>query len=173
MSRARWTVSAVALLATGCRLAAPLQPALAPASSAPTAIAATAAATAAESAGATASDLPTDAEFWRMSRDAAIAQAGRAAFSASSCRTCHGLNLTGGAAPNLIDQRWLHGGTPREVYGTITRGVPSKGMPTWGPVLGPKTIAALVAYIFSYHREGEPIEAQASFTPFTPSYEIP
>ena len=108
-----------------------------------------------------------------MSRDPEMVKAGRAAFSASSCRTCHGLTLTGGAAPNLIDQRWLHGGTPREVYGTITRGVPSKGMPTWGAVLEPKTIAVLVAYIFSYHREGEAIEVQASFTPFTPSYDLP
>ena len=118
-------------------------------------------------------NIPTDGEFWRMSRDAEIVKAGQAAFSASSCRTCHGLALTGGAAPNLIDQRWLHGGTPREVYGTISRGVPSKGMPTWGPVLGPKTITCLVAYIFSHHREGEPVEVQATFTPFTPSYDSP
>ena len=46
-------------------------------------------------------------------------------------------------------------------------------MPTWGPVLGPTMITSLVAYIFSYHREGEPVEVQTSFTPFTPSYDLP
>ena len=44
-------------------------------------------------------------------------------------------------------------------------------MPTWGPVLGPTMIADLVAFIFSFHEPGEPIEAQASFTPFTPVYQ--
>ena len=32
-----------------------------------------------------------------------------------------------------------------------------KGMPTWGPVLGPKRIAEAVAYVLSHHHEGEPI----------------
>lgn len=167
MSCGWWALGAIALLAGGCRSAEPPSRSFALAEEAQTVPAES------SRAGPISVDVPTDAEFWRMSRDPEIVKAGQAAFSASSCRTCHGLALTGGAAPNLIDQRWLHGGTPREVYGTITRGVPSKGMPTWGPVLGPKTIASLVAYIFNYHREGEPVEVQASFTPFTPSYEPP
>ncbi|MEO7412084.1 MAG: cytochrome c [Opitutaceae bacterium] len=164
MSRGGWVIGAIALFGSGCRST----------ESPPRPVATIAAAAPAELRRVDVADeLPTDAEFWRMSREPEIVKAGQVAFSASSCRTCHGFTLTGGAAPNLIDQRWLHGGTPREVYGTITRGVPSKGMPTWGPVLGPKAIAQLVAYIFSHHREGEPTEAQASFTPFTPSYDLP
>lgn len=114
--------------------------------------------------------IPSDAELWRLSRDPAIVAAGQKAFTLSSCRTCHGPTLTGGAAPNLVDQGWLHGGTPRDVYQTITRGVPSRGMPTWGPALEPLVIRQLVAFIFSHHREGEPIVKQESFTPFTPVY---
>jgi cytochrome c oxidase cbb3-type subunit 3 len=39
----------------------------------------------------------------------------------------------------------------------VTSGVLVKGMPTWGPVLGPKRIAEVVAYVLSHHREGETI----------------
>lgn len=166
MSRGWWTLGAIVLWLGGCRSTPPPSRSFALADEAQTVPAESRASPAA-------AELPTDVEFWRMSRDAEIVKTGQAAFRASSCRTCHGLTLTGGAAPNLVDQRWLHGGTPREVYGTIARGVPSKGMPTWGPVLGSKTIAALVAYIFSHHREGEPVEVQTSFTPFTPSYDTP
>ncbi|MEO5960474.1 MAG: cytochrome c [Opitutaceae bacterium] len=168
MSCGWWALGAIALLAGGCR---------SPESELPSrsfALAEEAQTAPAEaSRGHVVGDVPSDAELWRMSRDSEVVKAGQAAFSASSCRTCHGFTLTGGAAPNLIDRRWLHGGTPREVFATIARGVPSKGMPTWGPVLGPKTIATLVAYIFSHHGEGEPIEVQASFTPFTPIYDLP
>ena len=33
----------------------------------------------------------------------------------------------------------------------------AKGMPTWGPVLGPKKISEVTAYVLSKHKEGEPI----------------
>ncbi len=115
--------------------------------------------------------VPSDAALWSLSRDPAAIAAGRIAFTNVSCRTCHGAALTGGAAPNLMDQLWLHGGTPSLVFQTIRRGVPSRGMPTWGHVLEPSMVQNLVAFIFSFHREGEPIEQQASFTPFTPVYE--
>lgn len=114
--------------------------------------------------------MPTDAELWRLSRDPATVAAGQKLFTLSSCRTCHGPTLTGGAAPNLVDQGWLHGGRPSEVFQTIARGVPSKGMPTWGPALDRTVITQIVAFIFSHHHEGEPIVKQESFTPFTPVY---
>ena len=121
--------------------------------------------------GAPVSGLPGDDELWRRSRDAAAVSAGQAAFNSSSCRTCHAVSLTGGPGPSLADQRWLHGGTPREVFQTIARGVPSRTMPAWGPVLGPAMIADIVAFIFSFHREGESIEIQTSFTPTIPVYD--
>lgn len=114
--------------------------------------------------------VPTDAELWRLSRDPAAVAAGQKLFTLSSCRTCHGPTLTGGAAPNLVDQGWLHGGRPSEVFQTIVRGVPSKGMPTWGPALDATVITQIVAFIFSHHHEGEPIVKQETFTPFTPVY---
>ena len=69
--------------------------------------------------------------------------------------------------PNLTDTKWIHGGKPSEAYDTITKGVLSKGMPAWGPVLGQKRITEAIAYIYSLHREGEPIEIVPS-APLTP-----
>jgi cytochrome c oxidase cbb3-type subunit 3 len=34
-------------------------------------------------------------------------------------------------------------------------------MPTWGPVLGQKKIVEVVAYVLSYHQEGEPMHLQS------------
>jgi cytochrome c oxidase cbb3-type subunit 3 len=33
----------------------------------------------------------------------------------------------------------------------VTEGVQAKGMPTWGPNLGPKKISEVVAFILSHH----------------------
>ncbi len=112
-------------------------------------------------------DVTNDAKFWEMSRNAVFVDAGRTTFN-SLCATCHTVNLTGAVGPNLIDHLWLHGGTPKEIYQTVTNGVPAKGMPTWGPVLGSKKTAEVVAYVLSYHTPGEPIEVQTSFVPAAP-----
>jgi cytochrome c oxidase cbb3-type subunit 3 len=51
----------------------------------------------------------------------------------------------------------VHGGKPVEVYDLIMKGVLTKGMPTWGPVLGARKVSEVTAYILSKHKEGEPI----------------
>jgi cytochrome c oxidase cbb3-type subunit 3 len=112
-------------------------------------------------------DVGNDAKFWEMSRNAVFVDAGRASFT-STCVTCHTAQLTGAVGPNLVDQKWIHGGTPKEIYKTINEGVPAKGMPAWGPVLGAKKSAELVAYILSYHKEGEPVEKQDAWVAITP-----
>ena len=97
-----------------------------------------------------------DDALWKMSRNDAFVAAGRATFE-TTCATCHNLKLTGGIGPNLLDQQWIHGGKPTEIFHTVTTGVPAKGMPTWGPVLGTKKITEVVAYILSHHTPGEPV----------------
>ena len=67
----------------------------------------------------------------------------------STCVACHGPELKGGIGPDLTDATWIHGGKPEEIAKTITEGVLDKGMPTWGPVLGPEKVAAVAAYIHS------------------------
>ncbi|HTT58398.1 MAG TPA: cbb3-type cytochrome c oxidase N-terminal domain-containing protein [Opitutaceae bacterium] len=97
-----------------------------------------------------------DDALWRMSRNGSFVASGRATFE-TTCATCHNLKLTGGIGPNLLDQEWIHGGKPTEIFHTVTTGVPAKGMPTWGPVLGTKKITEVVAYILSHHTPGEPV----------------
>ena len=103
-----------------------------------------------------------DATLWQMSRNPVIIAAGRETFNAT-CAACHLASLRGkeespiAIGPNLTDQLWIHGGRPMELNTVATAGVLTKGMPAWGPVLGTKRISEAVAYILSYHKEGEPI----------------
>ncbi len=110
----------------------------------------------------------TDPSLWAMSRNPVFIEAGRQTFN-SLCVACHQANLKGGVGPNLTDHLWLHGGRPTEIFHTVTYGVPAKGMVTWGPIIGAKKTAEVVAYVLSYHQEGEPIEVQTSFTPAAPA----
>jgi cytochrome c oxidase cbb3-type subunit III len=93
-----------------------------------------------------------DATLWKMSRNPVFVEAGRATFQ-STCASCHNAALTGGIGPNLVDAVWIHGGTPADVLRTINEGVPAKGMPTWGPVLGGKKVSEVTAFILSHHKE--------------------
>jgi cytochrome c oxidase cbb3-type subunit 3 len=104
-----------------------------------------------------------DATLWRMSRNPEFVGAGRATFE-SMCASCHKSSLRGvddgGIGADLRRQVWIHGGRPTDLLHTATNGVPVKGMPTWGPILGQRKLAEAVAYILSYHHEGEPMSVQ-------------
>ena len=108
-----------------------------------------------------------DASLWKMSRNPVFVEAGRATFN-TTCASCHTDKLTGAIGPNLVDHLWIHGGRPTEIYATATNGVLAKGMPAWAPVLGAKKVTEAVAYILSYHTEGEPIEKQDAWIPPPP-----
>lgn len=97
-----------------------------------------------------------DDQIWNMSRDPKVVSAGRNTFE-TTCASCHKADLSGNIGPNLKVNIWLHGGLPHEVINTITNGVPVKGMPTWGPVLGKAKISEVAAYVMSYHQPGEKI----------------
>ncbi len=102
-----------------------------------------------------------DASLWQMSQNPEFVAAGKAVYDAN-CAACHLASLRGkgesptAIGPDLTDTTWLHGGRPTEIYDLITKGVLTKGMPTWGPVLGAKKISEVTAYILSKHKEGEP-----------------
>jgi cytochrome c oxidase cbb3-type subunit 3 len=103
-----------------------------------------------------------DPTLWDMSRNPIFVDAGAKTFQAN-CIPCHLASLRGKSenpqaiGPDLTDQIWIHGGHPIDVYHTVTGGVPAKGMPTWGPILGAKRITEVVAFVMSHHHEGEPI----------------
>lgn len=94
------------------------------------------------------SGVVTDVQMWAMSKDATSVDAGRTTFS-TTCVACHGDHLQGKIGPTLIKDKWLHGGRPTQIIYTITNGVPPKGMPTWGPVLGQQKILEVASFILS------------------------
>ena len=89
-----------------------------------------------------------DAVLSEMSRNASVVAAGAAAYK-TNCVACHGDQLQGGIGFNLVDATWVHGGKPTEIMKTVADGVLVKGMPAWGPVLGPGKTAEVVAFILS------------------------
>lgn len=101
-----------------------------------------------------------DPGIWAMSRNPDIVAQGQAIFT-QNCIPCHKASLRGvddgGIGADLRLTSWLHGGHPTDLVNTVTHGVPEKGMPTWGPILGQRKIVQVVAYVMSYHHEGEPM----------------
>jgi cytochrome c oxidase cbb3-type subunit 3 len=104
-----------------------------------------------------------DDNLWKMSQNTELVAAGAATFK-STCVQCHGDDLKGKIGPNLIDTDWIHGGRPTEVFNTVKNGVPAKGMVSWGPLLGDKRIAEVVAFVMSHHKPGEPVRIVPSPT---------
>lgn len=105
-----------------------------------------------------------DDGLWAMSQNAVVISTGQTTFN-TTCASCHNEKLTGGIGPSLVDRTWLHGGRPTAIYSTVANGVPAKGMPPWGPVLGPKKVSEAVAYILSKHDRKEPEMTASSTAP--------
>ena len=84
--------------------------------------------------------------------------AGKLAF-ATNCVVCHGEKAEGKIGPNLTDSAWLHGGTPAEIFATIRDGVPAKGMPSWGPMLGTDAVKKVSAYVLTVRGSNVPGKA--------------
>lgn len=84
----------------------------------------------------------------KLVTDAKSLDAGKAMF-VQNCVACHGQQGQGGVGPNLTDEYWLHGGSVKAVFHTITEGVPEKGMMSWKRQLNPLQIQQLTGYILS------------------------
>ena len=95
-----------------------------------------------------------------LKNPAALA-AGKATFT-TTCAPCHLADGGGNIGPNLTDDYWIHGPRPHDILTTVTQGVPDKGMPTWGPVLGNQKIAEVAAYVITLHgsKPAKPKEPQ-------------
>lgn len=103
----------------------------------------------------------TDDELRSASKDAAVVAAGKEVFTVN-CVACHsadGGGTIGGAplpGPNLTDNAWIHGGAPMQIFSTIYKGVPEKGMVTWGPTLGKERIRSVAAYVLTLRNSNVP-----------------
>lgn len=91
---------------------------------------------------------PSPASLLAGAANAAVVATGADRF-ARSCAPCHGEFAQGLIGPNLTDDRWLHGGSVEQIFQTVAKGWPSKGMPPWGRAVKPAELAALVSYLRS------------------------
>ncbi len=83
-----------------------------------------------------------------LAKDKTTVDQGKQVFT-TTCAACHRADGGGMVGPNLTDDFWLHGGAPDKIYKTINTGVPEKGMPAWGPQLGPDRVQAVTAYVLT------------------------
>lgn len=93
-------------------------------------------------------DVTNNEMFYEMAKNPSFASAGQETFEAN-CIACHGKDLKGGIGFNLVDETWVHGAYPSDIYQSIAGGFPDKGMQPWEPLLGQKRIAEVIAYIIS------------------------
>lgn len=66
-----------------------------------------------------------------------------------NCVACHGKQGQGGVGPNLTDNFWIHGAGLKNVFKTVTNGVPQKGMIAWSKQLNPLQIQYVSSYVLS------------------------
>ncbi len=83
-----------------------------------------------------------------LARDPTTVADGKTIF-ATTCAPCHRADAGGNIGPNLTDAYWIHGSKPTNIFHCVHDGVPSKGMPTWGPQLGDQRVETVVAYVLS------------------------
>jgi cytochrome c oxidase cbb3-type subunit III len=72
---------------------------------------------------------------------------GKRLFNLYNCSGCHA-HGGGGMGPPLMDDVWLYGSDPANVFDTVVEGRPN-GMPAWGRKIPRKQIWQLVAYVRS------------------------
>jgi cytochrome c oxidase cbb3-type subunit III len=74
----------------------------------------------------------------------------------NNCVPCHGDKGQGIAGPNLTDEFWIHGGGIKNVFRTITDGVPGKVMISWKEKLTPTQIEKVASYVLSLQGTNPP-----------------
>ena len=76
----------------------------------------------------------------------AISQ-GQQLFDKYNCSGCH-FHGGGGIGPALMDEEWMYGSSPAQIYKSIAEGRPN-GMPSWGGRIPEYQIWQLVTYVRS------------------------
>ncbi|MDB5959011.1 MAG: cytochrome [Massilia sp.] len=72
---------------------------------------------------------------------------GKSLFRKFNCSGCHSQG-GGGMGPALMDDKWIYGSEPANIYATIIEGRPN-GMPAFGGHLTNEQVWQLVAYVRS------------------------
>ena len=98
---------------------------------------------------------PQPAELLAGAKDPAVLEIGAARFT-RSCAPCHGAQGQGLIGPNLTDDHWIHGGSVEQIFQSVAKGWPAKGMPPWGRAVRPEELRALVSYVRSLQGSNPP-----------------
>lgn len=77
---------------------------------------------------------------------------GKRLYSAFNCNGCHAMG-GGGIGPALMDEKWIYGSSPDQIYSTIAQGRPN-GMPAFGGRVPSQQIWQLVAYVQALSVQG-------------------
>jgi cytochrome c oxidase cbb3-type subunit 3 len=72
---------------------------------------------------------------------------GQRLFTAFNCVGCHA-HGGGGMGPALMDDKWIYGAQPANIYQTIVQGRPN-GMPAFGGKIADAQVWQIVAYVRS------------------------
>lgn len=86
-------------------------------------------------------NAPYDDNAWGMGE-------GKRLYTAYNCAGCHGVNGGGAIGPPLMDDEWIYGAKPDQIYATISQGRPD-GMPSFGGHIPAQQIWQLVSYVRS------------------------
>lgn len=73
--------------------------------------------------------------------------AGRKLYNQMNCVGCH-FHGGGGIGPALMDDQWIYGSDPAQIFSTIVEGRPN-GMPSFKSKLSTQQVWQLVAYVRS------------------------
>jgi len=83
---------------------------------------------------------------------------GKRLYGAYNCAPCHGANGGGAIGPPLMDEKWIYGSQPDQIFATISQGRPD-GMPSFGGHIPAQQIWQLVAYVQSMAGQVAPTNA--------------
>ena len=72
---------------------------------------------------------------------------GKRLYASFNCNGCHAQG-GGGIGPALMDEKWIYGAQPDQIYSSIAQGRPD-GMPAFGSRVPSQQIWQLVAYVQS------------------------
>ena len=98
---------------------------------------------------------PSPADLLAGAGNPAVLEIGAARFG-RTCASCHGEKAQGLIGPNHTDDHWIHGGTVEQIFQSVAKGWPAKGMPPWGRAVKPEELAALVSYVRSVQGSNPP-----------------
>ncbi|MBK7859897.1 MAG: c-type cytochrome [Archangiaceae bacterium] len=100
-------------------------------------------------------DPISDASLQALAHDPHAVAEGQKVFT-TICVACHKADGSGNVGPNLTDRYWIHGNKPTNLYQAVMTGFQDKGMPPWGPQLGPERTRDVTAFVISIQNTNVP-----------------